>query len=228
MHYSPENRQRSPTPAGVITQASAGRTHHIRPAANSAVVGVRHAPVGIQTLMRTEDDTAESSVKKPAAEKKNEPCTRTILAEGTCEFLAKNSAWVCCDPVNGVKIESKTSKAEPGKKCPSKKWTSIFTCDKTCAKAVEKGCDDTDNWMAIPGNKFSSGKCGDIYTVCANGKQTSGYVRDKSVTDSSYEVSPGIQSKLGVKAGASFKGAIYAPDAAQTTIDKDKCCKGGK
>lgn len=170
------------------------------------------------------EDSAEEAKAGESGE--NKACTRTILSEGTCEFLVKNSKWVCCDPKNGVEDKSRsTSIAEPGKECPSQKWTSIFSCDKNCDNAVKKGCSDSDNWMAIPKKQFKPSKCGDTYTICANGKQTTGYVRDKSVTDTRYEVSPGIQKTLGVKVGSSFKGAIYAPGAAQTAIDKDKCCK---
>ena len=162
----------------------------------------------------------------PQKQTENKACTRTILSEGTCEFLAKNSSWSCCDPENGIEDKSKTtSKGEPGKECLSQKWTPIFTCDSTCEKALAKGCNDADNWMAIPGDQFARSKCGDIYTICANGNQTTGYVRDKSVTAKSFEVSPGIQNALGVTVGSSFKGSIYRPGVAQTVIDADGCCK---
>lgn len=166
--------------------------------------------------------------KKPARKSKAppNPCTRIILSEGTCEFLVRNSKWVCCDPDKGIEDkERKNSAAEPGKTCPSKKWTPIFTCDTKCDKALTKGCDDNDNWMAIPKPKFSRAKCGDVYTICANGKQTTGYVRDSSVTKTRYEVSPGIQKALDITVGASFKGAVYKPGAKQSIIDKDRCCK---
>jgi hypothetical protein len=166
----------------------------------------------------------EQPAQKPRA--KQNPCTRTILAEGTCEFLATHSAWVCCDPDKGFKRPGKkTSKADPGKTCASEKWTPLFTCDNTCDKQLEKGCDDNDNWMAIPNSQFSRSKCSNEYTICANGKQTKAYVRDRSVTATRYEVSPGIQTTLGVKVGGSFKGAIYRPGAKQEIIDKDSCCK---
>ncbi|MEK7395623.1 MAG: hypothetical protein AAB116_01685 [Candidatus Poribacteria bacterium] len=163
-----------------------------------------------------------SAKKKPKTVK--EPCTRNILAEGTCEFLVKNSGWLCCDPDKGIENPDR-KKSKLSKECPSKKWTPIFTCDSKCEKAIEKGCDDNDNWMAIPRNQFNHSKCGDIYTICANAKQTTGYVRDSSVTANSYEVSPGIQTALGVDVGDSFKGSIYRPGANQGTIDKDPCCK---
>ena len=169
-----------------------------------------------------------AQVKQPVKKGKpvKNPCKRTILAEGTCEFLALNSKWVCCDPKNGFKRPGKkTSIAEPKKKCPSEKWSPLFTCETNCAKTLKKGCDDNDNWMAIPSRQFNRSKCGDVYTICANGKQTTGFVRDKSHTKTRYEVSPGIQKTLGVTVGQSFKGAIYRPGAKKGIIDKDPCCK---
>ena len=170
-----------------------------------------------------------AQMKQPVKKKKpvKNPCKRTILAEGTCEHLALNSKWVCCDPVKGFKRPGKkTSVAEPKKKCPSEKWSPLFTCDTKCAKALKKGCDDNDSWIAIPSRQFNRSKCGDVYTICANGKQTTGYVRDLSVTKTRYEVSPGIQKVLGVTVSQSFKGAIYRPGAKKGIIDKDTCCKG--
>ena len=64
-----------------------------------------------------------------------------------------------------------------------------------------------------------------MWTICAGGKRTTGYVRDHSVTETRFEVSPKIQKDLGVKVGSSFKGAIYRPGAKQEAIDKDSCCK---
>lgn len=159
--------------------------------------------------------------KKPKAEPN--PCTRRILSEGTCGDLVRGSKWICCDP-DGVKRPGRKKDID-GNDCPSETFTPIFTCDNNCKTALEKGCDDNDNWMAIPPGKFKSSSCGDTYTICANGKQTEGYVRDKSVTSVSYEVSPKIQKDLGVTVGDTFYGSIYRPGAAQSTIDKDKCCK---
>jgi len=162
---------------------------------------------------------------KPSAPTK-EPCMRNILAEGTCQHLATKSSWACCDPDNGFSRPGKTtSKAQPGKKCPAEKWSPLFTCDSTCDNALATGCDDSDNWMAIPGNAFSSKSCNDVYTICANGLQTQAYVRDKSEKPTEFEVSPGIQAALQVSVGASFKGAVYRPNTKQATIDKDPCCK---
>jgi hypothetical protein len=169
------------------------------------------------------DDTKEKP--KPKPKPKTNPCTRTILAEGTCKDLALGSKWLCCDPENGFKRPGrKTSPAEEGKTCESEKWTPIFTCDNKCDKALEKGCDDNDNWMAIPGDSFDRSQCGDVFTICANGKQTTGYVRDRSETATRFEVSPGIQKALGVTVGSSFLGSVYRPGAKQAAIDKDACC----
>ena len=101
----------------------------------------------------------------------------------------------------------------------------MFTCDNNCKNAKAKGCDDNDNWMAVPRNQFAKAGCGTVWTICANGKSTTGYVRDKSETEERFEVSPGIQKALGVKVGSSFKGSVYIPGAKQTAIDKDACCK---
>ncbi len=153
------------------------------------------------------------------------PCARDILAEGTCDYLVKHSKYLCCDPVSGIERTGKTTSIEePGKTCPSQMWTPIFTCDNNCKTALEKGCADDDNWMALPSSKFTRKSCGDEYTICANGKQTTGYVRDRSVTADSYEVSPGIQTALGVRVGTTFKGAIYRPGASADAIAKDPCC----
>ena len=161
---------------------------------------------------------------KPKAKPKN-PCKKRILSEGTCEFLALHSKWICCDPDNGFKRPGREeSPAEPGKKCSEQKWTPIFTCDSKCDKALSKGCNDTDNWMAIPPTLFKRSKCDDIYTICANGKKTTGYVRDQSSTKRSYEVSNGIQSALGVPVGDTFYGEVFPPGTKQTTIDDNKCC----
>lgn len=154
-------------------------------------------------------------------------CTKTILAEGTCQHLALNSKYICCDPEQGYKRPGRTtSVAEPGKSCPSEKWTPIFTCDKTCKKALEKGCDDDDHWMAPPKNQFTPSMCGDRYTVCANGRSTWGYVRDKSITPTRHEVSPGIQKALGIPVGETFQGAVYPSDAGHGLVNIDPCCNG--
>jgi Domain of unknown function (DUF4157) len=168
---------------------------------------------------------ADGGKKVPAKPKKAKPaCTRTILAEGTCQDLVRRSKYRCCDPDNGIEHPDVTKDIE-GKSCPSEKFTPIFSCDNNCKTALAKGCSDDDNWMAIPKQKIGSVKCGAVFTICANGKQTQGYYRDNSSTETRFEVSPKIQKDLGVTVGDSFKGAIYRPGAKQAIIDKDPCCK---
>ncbi len=168
---------------------------------------------------------ADGGKKVPAKPKKAKPaCTRTILAEGTCQDLALGSKYRCCDPDNGIEHPDATKDIED-KPCPSKKFTPIFSCDHNCKTALAKGCSDDDGWMAIPKQKIGSVKCGATFTICANGKQTQGYYRDNSSTETRFEVSPKIQKDLGVTVGDSFKGAIYRPGAKQEIIDKDPCCK---
>ena len=198
-----------------------------------AGVGARFGAAVDARLAEDEAEKAASQVVAKSDEpvtlekgKPANPCNREILAEGTCKHLALGSRWVCCDPDNGFKrAGKKTSITAPGEECPSEKWTPLFTCDTTCDRQLANRCDDNDNWMAIPGDQFKRSKCGEIYTICSNGKQTKGYVRDKSITKKSYEVSPGIQKALGVPVGGTFDGAIYRPGAKQAIIDKDRCCK---
>jgi Domain of unknown function (DUF4157) len=179
-----------------------------------------------QTATAVAAGAGEDAGRAIAAPKKGYPgCTRTILFENTCAGLVHTSAWHCCDPDKG--IEDKTRTTGKNGECPSQKWTPIFTCDHDCDTAIKKGCSDNDNWMAIPPKQFSMKNCGDQYTICANGKKTSAYVRDKSVSHRSFEVGPGVQKALGLPVGGSFKGAVYKPDVKQSTIDKDPCC-GGK
>ena len=147
-------------------------------------------------------------------------CSRTILAEGTCEHLACNSKWACEDDANGVTCPDGTRNAFKETK---KKYRPLFTCDVKCEN--NKTCDDTGNWAAVPPASFTAWGCGAEFTVCANGKKKKAVVRDKSITRKSYEVSPGIQTALGVTPGSSFKGAIYKPGADQSIVDKDSCCK---
>ncbi len=172
------------------------------------------------------DDAPAPETPQPAKTEKNKitSCDRTILAEGTCQDLVAGSKWICCDPENGFKREGKTKDVD-GKDCPSSKFTPIFTCDNNCKTALQKGCDDSDNWMAIPAKGFTKAQCGDVYTICANGNKTTGYVRDRSERQTPFEVSPGIQKALGVPVGSSFKGAIYRPGADVKKIDADACCK---
>lgn len=152
-----------------------------------------------------------------------DPCRRSILAEGTCEHLACRSRWSCCNPDSGIHCPGKTSSSSSDS-CPSERWTPLFTCDANCETALENGCEDNDHWMAIPGSQFNRSRCGQWYTICANGRTTTARVRDRSVTASRYEVSPGVQMTLGVTVGASFRGSIYRPGADEKIIRRDRCC----
>jgi hypothetical protein len=104
-------------------------------------------------------------------------CHRKILAEGTCADLVAGSKSRCCDPDNGTEHKGKT-KGIDSVECPSQKFTPIFTCDKTCAKSLEKGlqrqkgCNDDDNWMAVPGDQFKLSMCSMNYTICCDSKKT--------------------------------------------------------
>ncbi len=137
-----------------------------------------------------------------------------ILFEGDCEHLACNSKWACDD------------NSEDGILCPKgtrnagKKKQPLFTCDKKCENA---DCEDGDDWMAVPKSKFGKQdhKCGDRLHICANGKNSPAYVRDKSEREA-YEVSPAIINMLGLKQ-ATFKGTIYTTGA---ELGADKNCGG--
>jgi len=170
-------------------------------------------------------DTKEAEKKNPGKKKEKKKtfpsCDREIYYESTCQFLVNKSKYICCDPDKGLTSTKKNPEDIEGAKCPSNKWTPIFSCDSKCKKALEKGCDDNDNWMAVPNGVY---KCGDNLTICYNGKQTKAYVRDHSDIGK-YEVSPGIKSRLGVTEKQSFWGAVYRPGAKQEAIDKDACCK---
>jgi hypothetical protein len=168
---------------------------------------------------------SKKTKQKPVA--KN-PCTRTIFSEGTCQDLVDGAANRCCDPENGLVKKRAVAKDVEGTDCQSNKFTPGFTCEAKCKDSLKKGCDDNDNWMAVPRNQFTRAQCGDVWTICANGKSTTGYVRDKSVTQTRFEVSPGIQKALGVTLGSSFKGSIFRPGASQNAIDKDACCNTPK
>ncbi|WP_017663616.1 hypothetical protein [Baaleninema simplex] len=115
-----------------------------------------------------------------------------ILAEGSCNHLLQNSAWSNdCDPP-----------------------TVLFACDNNCENARSLGCDDNDNWMAIPGPMYDAdpdGLCGKNYWIYAieTGKVALGYVRDRSITRDQYEVSNGILATLGLPPDASFDGYVF-------------------
>ncbi len=170
--------------------------------------------------LQRKPETEKGGKKKEKTKAKKNPCDRDIWFEGTCQFLVDHSKFICCDPDKGLTSIKKRTDIE-GKECPSDKWTPIFSCDNNCKKALEKGCDDNDNWMAVPKGKY---KCNDELTICYNGNQAKGYVRDNSVVDK-YEVSPGIKNNLGVTEKQGFKGAVYRPGAKQEIIDKNPCCK---
>jgi uncharacterized protein DUF4157 len=152
-------------------------------------------------------------------------CKLQIYAEGTCEHLACNSKYACCDPEGGIYCEGKT-KSNVSPDCPSQRWAPMFTCDSTCEGAIRKGCDDMGDWMALPGKDFARSKCNEEWTICANGKQTTGHVRDRSITTDKYEVNHGIQRRLGVPSDKSFDGAMYGPGTDKAKIDADPCCGG--
>ncbi len=145
--------------------------------------------------------------------------TGRILDEGTCADLVAGSKWVCCDPDKGAERKGKKKDIE-GTACPSEKFTPVFTCDNNCAAALKKGCDDTDNWMAIPKGHFAKRKCSQDLVICANGKSTHAYVRDKSEREA-WEVSRAIPAALGVS--PDFSGAIYG-DESDPDFKKDKRC----
>jgi hypothetical protein len=149
--------------------------------------------------------------------------TGRILDEGTCANLVAGSKWVCCDPDKGAERKGKTEDIDD-KGCPSERFTPIFTCDNNCKTALEKGCDDSDNWMAIPKSRFARRKCAQDLVICANGKSTHAYVRDKSDKEA-LEVSRAIPAALGVK--PDFSGAIYG-DENDPDFKKDKLCRPKK
>ena len=196
-----------------------------QPAPGPAIVGgdAHYLPAWSKKGHRMARDVHGVARSLQRTAKAKNPCTRTILSEGTCQFLATHSKYICCDPDNGYDRPGRKADID-GNACPREKFTPIFTCDSKCDKALERGCDDDDNWMAIPPGKFTRSKCDDVYTICANGRSTTGYVRDNSSSQVSYEVSPGIQKALGVPLGSSFLGSIYRPGAKQASIDDDRCC----
>jgi hypothetical protein len=150
------------------------------------------------------------------------PCTRNIFYEGTCKDLVLHAAGRCCDPENGL-LNPDRSKDIDGEPCPSHKFTPMFTCDTNCSNALKKGCSDSDNWLALPGKQFTRSQCNDVWTICANGKQTKGYVREKSVTKDKFEVGKRIVDDLGVPEDT-FKGSIFKPGADPKKINQDPCC----
>jgi hypothetical protein len=142
----------------------------------------------------------------------------SILDEGSCEHLACNSKWGCPSDTSGVKCPDGTRNAYSKK---NKLYSPLFTCDKTCEKAL--GCSDSGDWMAIPHSRFAFGKCGQDLVICANGKFTHGKVRDRSEIEA-WEVSHGIQDALGVSPYAKFSGAIY-PSEDDAGFKTDTRCR---
>ena len=161
--------------------------------------------------------------KRTKPKPKPNPCTRSILWEGTCEFLAKKAANRCCDPEKGVLVPDKDVDVE-GKPCPSHKFTPGFACDTHCKDALERGCSDSDNWLALPHSQWTRKQCDDVWTICANGKRTTGYVRDRSDKER-FEVGRKIAGDLGVPEDT-FKGSVFKPGADPKKIDADPCCSG--
>jgi len=145
--------------------------------------------------------------------------TGRILDEGTCADLVAGSRYICCDPANGTERKGRKTDID-GKACPSQKFTSIFTCAKTCDKALQEGCSDADNWMAIPKSRFAYSKCDQDLVICANGKSTHAYVRDKSEREA-WEVGRAVPAALGL--GPDFSGNIYGSEN-DPDFKKDKLC----
>jgi Domain of unknown function (DUF4157) len=146
--------------------------------------------------------------------------TGRILDEGSCADLVAGSKWICCDPDNGFERKGKKKDID-GKDCPGEKFSPIFTCDNNCTKALANGCDDADNWMALPKSRFTNKKCGQDLVICANETFTHARVRDKSEREA-WEVSKAIPAALGLS--PDFKGAIY-PDVNDAEFKKDKRCR---
>jgi Domain of unknown function (DUF4157) len=158
------------------------------------------------------------STRRPPAIQRAAIHSGNILDEGTCEHLACNSKYACEDNENGIACPKGTRNASE-----TKKYRPLFTCDTKCEN--NKTCSDSDNWMALPGERWARSKCNQDLVICANGKFTHGYVRDKSETEKAWEVSHGIQDSLGVSPYATFSGAIY-PNESDAQFKKDVRCHG--
>ena len=139
-----------------------------------------------------------------------------ILDEGDCAHLACNSKYACEDNKNGITCPAGTRNASK-----TKKYRPLFTCDSKCEN--NKTCSDSDNWMAIPSSRFARSKCNENLVICANGKSTRAYVRDRSEIEA-WEVSRGIQDSLGVSPYAKFTGSIYG-DESDPEFAKDTRCR---
>lgn len=139
-----------------------------------------------------------------------------ILDEGSCAHLACNSKYACKDNDNGITCPEGTRNASK-----TEKYRPLFTCDTKCEN--NKTCSDSDNWMAIPKSRFARSKCSQDLVICANGKSTHAYVRDRSEIEA-WEVSRGIQDKLGVSPYSTFTGSIYG-DEKDPGFAKDARCR---
>jgi hypothetical protein len=142
-----------------------------------------------------------------------------ILDEGSCAHLACNSKYACKDNDNGITCPEGTRNASK-----TEKYRPLFTCDTKCEN--NKTCSDSDNWMAIPRSRFARSKCNQDLVICANGKFTHAYVRDRSEIEA-WEVSRGIQDKLGVSPYSTFTGSIYGDEDDQG-FAKDTRCRAGE
>lgn len=144
-----------------------------------------------------------------------------VSDEGSCEHLACRSKWACEDD-SGIECPAGTRNAFDKTK---KKFSPLFTCDRTCEKRVE-GCNDSANWMALPHSRWTSGKCGQDLVICANGNFTHATVRDRS-DRGVWEVSHGVQDDVAVSPYATFKGTIYA-DENSAAFKTDARCGNAK
>jgi hypothetical protein len=177
-------------------------------AEHAAAMSLSSYPVGLRA----------NAAIAPAPLRRSAIYTGRILNEGSCGDLVAGSKWVCCDP-NGVERKGKKKDID-GKACPNEKFAPIFTCDNYCTTSLTRGCSDTDNWMALPKSRFAKGKCAQDLTICANGKSTHAYVRDKSEREA-WEVSLAIPAALGVP--PDFSGVIYGGDT-DPDFKNDKRC----
>ena len=197
-------------------------------------------------LQRQKDDPPKHKTKpktkpKPKTKTKTKPktkvkqladvpaegeCRQTIGSEGSCAFLAKSTPS-CCDPDNGIFVETKAENSK-GVVCPSKKWTPAFACDNNCETAIKAGCKASDKYLAIPSTIPDRKKhCGETYTVCAKGKQTTAVIRDtadKRTNPGHFEASPAVFSALGLNVADSFAGKVYGPGTEVSVIAQNTCC----
>lgn len=179
----------------------------------SSMEGRRLLAHELSHVVQQTDPSIEPAVRRAAIH------DGRILDEGTCEFLVKNSRFICCDPDNGVDRPGRTKDID-GTDCPSSKFTPIFTCESTCGKALAAGCSDSDNWMAIPNSRFARKKCGQDLVICSGGASTHGRVRDRSDKEA-WEVGRAIPGALGVS--PDFNGVIY-PSESDPGFKKDPRC----